>query len=73
MLLLLAALRLAAGRAEGLGLLAANLLVARSVLALEVEVLADRVVEQAHRAEAYRETAAGWARSTRFLPPRFAR
>jgi hypothetical protein len=41
----------AARRTERLGLLAAELLLRRPVLALQLEVLLDGVVEQAHRAE----------------------
>jgi hypothetical protein len=43
------------------------------VLALELDVLADGVLENPHRAEAYREAATGSARSTRFFPARLAR
>jgi hypothetical protein len=41
------------GRAEGLLLLLRDLLLRRAVLALELEVLADSVVENAHRGLAY--------------------
>ena len=70
---------------EGLRLLLANLVLARPVLALELEVLVDGVVEHTHRAVSLTSTAdrrlqpggpqatAGSACSTRFLPARLAR
>ena len=75
---------LAARRPKRLLFLALELVLRRAVLALEVEMLPDRIVENAHRAEAYRgvrdvsgsrpraqaqPAAASSARSTRFLPP----
>src|SRR4051794_12062609 len=41
-----------AGRAQGLGLVALDLFVARAVGPLELEMLADGVLENTHRAEA---------------------
>ena len=68
----------AARGTERLGLLALELLLRRAVLALQLEVLLDGVVEQAHRARKPSESRSwhpAWrsARSTRFLPARFAR
>ena len=69
---------LAPGGTERLFLLALDLLLGHSVLALQLEMLPDGIVEYAHRAEPYRggEDGSGTsarARSTRFLPVRFAR
>ena len=69
---------LAPGGTERLFLLALDLLLGHSVPALQLEMLADGIVEYAHRAEPYRgrEDGSGTsarARSTRFLPVRFAR
>ena len=69
---------LPARRPERLFLLALELFLRHAMLALELEMLPDGIVENAHRAEAYRgmEDASGSGRcvadSTRFLPPRFA-
>ena len=70
---------IAPGGTERLFLLALDLLLGHSVLALQLEMLPDGIVEYAHRAEPYRGRG-GWLRhelperrSTRFLPLRFAR
>ena len=62
-------------RAERFGLLAAQLVFGCPVPAPQLEVLADGVLENTHRAEAYRQRGAASdpARSTRFFPARFAR
>src|SRR5215207_8212637 len=76
---ILALLRhLAPGGTERLLLLALDLFLGHSVLALQLEMLPDGIVEYAHRPEPYRgrEDGSGMsvrARATRFLPPRFAR
>ena len=69
---------LAPGGPERLFLLALDLFLRHSVLALQLEMLPDGIVEYAHRAGTLsrREDGSGTsvrARSTRFLPPRFAR
>ena len=69
---------IAPGGTERLFLLALDLLLGHSVLALQLEMLPDGIVEYAHRVEPYRgrEDGSGTsarARSTRFLPVRFAR
>ena len=68
---------IAPGGTERLFLLALDLILGHSVLALQLEMLPDGIVEYAHRAEPYRggEDGSGTssrARSTRFLPLRFA-
>ena len=76
---------LAPNGAERLFLLALDHLFGRSVLALQLEMLLDRIIEYAHRAEPYRGRLDGHGSairgaataprvvSTRFLPARLAR
>ena len=67
----------APSRSQRLVLLALDFLLGHSVLALQLEMLPDGIVEYAHLAEPYRgredgSAATADARCTRFLPARFA-